>query len=103
MDVRTAVAASMLPASRSAIAAAFKHAWLTTPDRAANAVLAHVLRAVHVTPSEATVSAALDAADRALGAGCSSGFQPLALGAPGYPALLTCVPDPPPVLWTWGD
>lgn len=38
-----------------------------------------------------------------LAAGRRAGAVPLAIGSPGYPALLAEIPEPPPVLWALGD
>ena len=39
----------------------------------------------------------------ALAAGRAAGIEPLAWHDPRFPALLSCIPDPPPVLWVRGD
>ena len=36
-------------------------------------------------------------------AGRRAGAEPVAIGAPHYPALLAQIPDPPPMLWAVGD
>ncbi|MEM9708071.1 MAG: DNA-processing protein DprA [Pseudomonadota bacterium] len=41
--------------------------------------------------------------DRELAAGDRAGARPLAFGDPAYPALLSVIPDPPPILWTIGN
>ena len=42
-------------------------------------------------------------AREAMEAADSAGIRAICLGETGYPPLLACVPDPPPVLWTIGD
>jgi DNA processing protein len=102
MDLQTAVAASMLPASRSAVAAAFKHhypssgggrAWLEFLWAASGR--ADVLGAIEV-------QAILDRACAAVEQGRTAGIEPVPIFDPGYPALLRCISDPPPVLWVRG-
>ena len=106
MDVRTAVAASMLPASRSAVAAAFRDLlqdeaangpapaflellWSLSPRRPAapSPVVAELL---------ASAAAALDAAERV-------GIAAIPLFDRRYPPLLAGIHDPPPVLWARGS
>jgi DNA processing protein len=43
------------------------------------------------------------AADAVLTAGSRAELEPIAWFDPRYPALLNCIADPPPVLWTWGS
>ena len=103
MDLQTAVAASMLPASRSHIASLFKD--VTHRGVAGRAALESVLAEL-AFPGEAfdeVIGLACRAADEALMRGRAAGFDVTALGEPGYPALLACIPDPPPVIWTRGD
>lgn len=103
MDLQVAVAASMLPASRSLIASLYKD----VRQRRENdpGALASILgrlgfpSAAHGEISELTLRQAAESLDR----GRAAGFEVLSLGEPGYPALLTCIPDPPPVLWILGD
>ena len=100
MDLHTAVAASMLPASRARVAAAFKeHRRLDGRD-----ALKAVLEACEVSPSE--WSQALDRsrrmADQALASARAASAEPIAWFDARYPALLECTADPPPVLWSRG-
>jgi DNA processing protein len=105
MDVRTAVAASMLPASRAVVAATFRELlqddaadgpapaflellWSVCPRRGAPEVPA-------LTGILATAGDALEAAERA-------GIVAIPLFDARYPALLACIHDPPPVLWVRG-
>lgn len=103
MDLQTAVAASMLPASRSRIAAVFKD--LRHRSDCGTPALVSILHALGVQPDiheEISTRAMLSAA-AALERGSAAGFEAAAPGDAGYPPLLACIPDPPPVLWTHGD
>lgn len=97
MDLLTAVALSMLPASRLKVAAAVKELRQT----GSGAVLEQVLDFAGL-PSGAAETART-AADRALAAGSAMGFTAVPLCDPRYPALLSCIQEPPPVLWAQGD
>jgi DNA processing protein len=100
VDLRLAVAVSMLPASRGAAAAAFKALHQQIPDLA----LPDVLDALGMMGLAAGAAAdeALERADRALEAASAGGIVPVASFDPRYPALLACIHDPPPVLWVRG-
>jgi DNA processing protein len=103
MDLQTAVAASMLPASRSLVASIYKevrHRGETGP-----AALASVLCRLGFPPDAygEISQLALQEARAALDRGFAAGFQTAALGDASYPPLLSCIPDPPPVLWIRGD
>jgi DNA processing protein len=104
MDPFVAVALSMLPASRSRVASAFKEirhqAGLGLDD-----VLGTVLEACGVPEHERAPAAAIACrrARTALDAGIGADIQPLPWDDPRYPALLGCIPDPPPLLWMRGD
>ena len=101
MDLQVAVAASMLPASRSLIASTFKEFTLSGTDLP---VLPGILGRLGFPPEARKEAAALamEEAAAALARGREAGFHAAALGDPSYPALLACIPDPPPVLWTRG-
>jgi DNA processing protein len=102
MDLQIAVAASMLPASRSLVGAIFKNVRHRYRGRAAlNAVLSAV-----GFPDEAhreIVDVALSRAEQALERAGQSGMSACTAGDVDYPPLLACTPDPPPVLWLLGD
>jgi DNA processing protein len=103
VDLRTAVAASMLPAGRSRLAAAVKDCSYRTTDGAG--ILPRVLDSLGI-PADlhpSVIDAAVAAADAALSAGAAAGFEAIAAGDARYPALLACTADPPPVLWVGGD
>jgi DNA processing protein len=102
MDLQIAVAASMLPASRSLVGAIFKdvrHRYSGLP--VLNAVLS-VLGFPHEAHRE-IVNLALSGAERALECARRCGMSAWAVGDADYPALLACIPDPPPVLWLLGE
>lgn len=103
MDLQTAVAASMLPASRSRIASIFKD--VKHRGLSGRAALASVLAELAFPPDafDEIAGLACRAADDALTQGRAAGFDAAALGDPDYPPLLACIPDPPPVIWTRGD
>lgn len=101
MDLHTAVAVSMLPVSRGPASAAFKELrqQFTSPS------LDQVLEALLV-PCDAhqeMIATARAAAARAIDAGARTGMVLVPWFDPRYPALLGCIPDPPPVLWVRGD
>jgi DNA processing protein len=99
MDLQTAVAVSMLSTSRSRASAVFKDIRQQRPD----APLEALLDALD-TREEASVAArARQDATRALEAAVRGGLRPIAWFDAYYPALLNCIPDPPPVLWVRGD
>lgn len=103
MDLQTAVAASMLPASRANVAAAFKD--LRHDSSQGTAFLERLWSACSRSPApcagalEQIVQAASDAAEAAK----RLGIAVIPLGDARYPALLSCTPSPPPVLWACGD
>jgi DNA processing protein len=103
MDLQTAVAASLLPASRTTVATIFKE--LRNQGESGAQLLDRILARAGFPPDahdeirQLADREALAAIDR----GTAAGFKALPLGTPGYPPLLACIPDPPPVLWTLGD
>jgi DNA processing protein len=104
MDSFTAVALSMLPASRSRAASAFKDIRHQS-DLDSSDALDAVLQACEVPEHERAraVSVARTRATAALAAAREAGIEPLPWNDPRFPALLGCIPDPPPVLWARGD
>jgi DNA processing protein len=103
MDLLTAVAVSMLPVSRLKAAAAFRE--LQHADGCA--ALEHVLELTG-NPSDsvegrAVAGVARETAAEAVARGTALGFTAVPLWDRRYPALLSCIADPPPVLWTRGD
>ena len=104
MDPFIAVALSMLPASRSRAASAFKEIRHQS-DLELKDALEVVLQACDVPAHERTraSSVARTRAEAALAAARAAGIEPLAWHDPRFPALLSCIPDPPPLLWVRGD
>ena len=103
MDLQTAVAASMLPGSRTVIASIFKE--IRHSDIGGTAALSSILSLL-CFPGEVhdeICDLALEQAEAALKRGRTSGFAALMAGDSAYPPLLACIPDPPPVLWILGD
>ena len=102
MDLQVAVAASMLPASRSLVGAVFKNLRHRHDGPSAlNAALS-----VLGFPPDAhqeIVDLALEGAEHALRRATVLGITACAPGDAAYPPLLACIPDPPPVLWMHGD
>lgn len=103
MDLLTAVAATMLPATRSSVAAAFKD---LHPAPASGSAFLELLwsaagRRDPLSPS--VVARVVDAAGVALDVARRSGIEPVVLFEKGYPPLLACTPNPPPVVWTLGN
>jgi DNA processing protein len=102
MDLITAIAASMLPASRAAVAAAFKeHRHALGCGVAALESLSRIAGR-GAALDRAAIVRLLDRARRAAEQAGRSGIHPVFLDDPAYPALLRCIDDPPPVLWVRG-
>ena len=102
MDLPTAVAASMLPASRARIAAAFRDLQHESLSGAPFLELLWSACGRDTTLPSTTALGLLDEAARALEDGRKMGIEARGGFDPGYPALLACIPDPPPVLWARG-
>jgi DNA processing protein len=105
MEVRTAVAASMLPASRSGVAAAFRDLRHQDVGAASAPAFLEVLWSV-CRPGEplgaSRLAEILTATDTALESGRRRNILPIPSCDPRYPPLLACIADPPPVLWARG-
>jgi DNA processing protein len=103
VDLATAVAASMLPGSRTAVAAAFQQCRLAAAD--GPDLLARMLSALGFPePMHAEIlEAARAAAVAALASANHAGVEALTVASPQYPVLLGCTADPPAVLWVRGD
>ena len=103
MDLVTAVAVSMLPVSRLKAATAFKQLRQAQPA----APLEFLLELIGMKPGtaegRAIAALARESAAAALNRGETLGISPIPLLDPRYPALLSCVADPPPVLWVKGE
>jgi DNA processing protein len=103
MDLQTAVAASMLPASRSRVAAAFRdlrHDNGTGPPFL-ELLWAGAGRSDPLDPS--LVLRLFDSAEAALHDARRIGAEPVPIFDDRYPPLLACTIDPPPVLWIRGS
>jgi DNA processing protein len=101
VDLLSVVAVSMLPASRSRAAAAFKeirHKAGVDPVHAVLATCGVPSAECHVLAAKARLRAR-----EALAAGRAEGIEPIPLGDPQYPVLLSCIADPPPILWIDGS
>jgi DNA processing protein len=108
MDPFDAVAVSMLPASRSRVGAAFKELRQRfgpgVPLGPGLDQLSAILAACGVPDEQREEGAALarQRAGTALAAARSSGMLAIPWSHPAFPALLSCIFDPPPVLWVRG-
>ncbi len=100
-DLQTCVAASMLPLSRARAASAFNSVRHGDSASVLEAVLAECK--VPASSWRELIDCAWIRTAHALKEAAAAGIVPVPLGDPQYPALLACVADPPPVLWTQGD
>lgn len=103
MDLLTAIAVSMLPVSRLKAAAAFKELRLGGAAPTLDAVLDAAGPPADGMSRAAALDLARTRADAAWASGRTLGFEVVSALDPAYPALLSCIPDPPPVLWMAGD
>jgi len=101
MDLETAVAVSMLPVSRGPASAAFRELRQQRDGPSLNSVLDALRVPAGAHPQ--MIADARSAASRAIEAGRASNIQVVPWFDESYPALLGCIPDPPPVLWVRGD
>lgn len=101
MDLLTAVAVSILPASRIRVATVL----LELRQGGHEITLELLLDAIRISPEDRgrIVSESLASARVALDAACEHSMEPLPWFEPRYPPLLACMADPPPVLWIKGD
>jgi DNA processing protein len=100
-DLQTCMAVSMLPLSRARAASAFN----SVRHLDGSDLLEAVLDSCRVPPESWSdfIDQARDRTAHALKAASAAGIVAVPLGALQYPALLGCIVDPPPVLWTRGD
>ncbi len=100
MDLHTAIAVSMLAVSRLRACAVFRELRHQDP----HTTVAGVLDALRVPANESNrlEHESRARADAALSSAAAAGMETVAWFDPRYPALLNCVEDPPPVLWTRG-
>ncbi len=104
MDLLTAVSVSMLSVARARVATFFKNLRQSRPDVS----LEHLLDALGAHDEREGGSTALCARARRMAAAAiaeapRTGMEPIAWFDARYPALLSCVTDPPPVSWIRGD
>jgi DNA processing protein len=108
MNPLDAVAISMLPLCRQRVARAFKELHQLRRERdsdlpAGPELLESVLRKCRYAEDEIPAAVAL-ARDRAeIAMTLKGNALPIPVDDSRYPALLSCIPDPPPVLWATGD
>jgi DNA processing protein len=102
MDLQTAVAASMLPTSRAAVAAAFKD--LRHESCGGGPFLEFLWAAAgrRDVLEQAIVRDLMDAAAQVIDAAPRAGLDVIGVFDSRYPPLLACTPEPPPVLWIRG-
>jgi DNA processing protein len=100
MDLHTAISISMLGVSRLRACAVFKELRQRDPGVTVAAVLDGLRVPEH--ERQPLADAARTRADTALVASRADGMEAIAWFDPRYPALLNCVADPPPVLWSRG-
>jgi DNA processing protein len=100
VDLHTAIAVSMLPVSRLRACAVFRELRHTDP----HTTVAQVLDALRVPAVDRSrlESEARSRTDAAIAVGATTGMEVVAWFDSRYPALLNCIEDPPPVLWTRG-
>jgi DNA processing protein len=102
MDLSTAVAASLLPTSRTAVSAAYKDLRCEICGVAGLELLWSASGRRDPLPAT-TIKDILDSASRALDVGRQLGIDVIASSDPRYPPLLACTANPPPALWLRGD
>ncbi len=108
MDPLDAIAVSMLPLCRARVARAFKDLHQHHRERESSLpagpdLLESLLLTCGFTDGEIPAALAL-ARERAQSAlAGADGAVPIPVDDSRYPALLSCITDPPPVLWAMGD
>lgn len=103
MDLFTAVAVSLLPVSRLRAATLFKELRQSDASVSLEVVWDLLCKAADPTIVAGGLAETRDLASAALAAAETANITPIAWFDARYPALLSCVPDPPPVLWAKGD
>lgn len=103
MDLQTAVAVSLLPASRARVAGAFKELRYENGTGSAFLELIWAATTTGGTPGPGGVSGILASAADVLRRADALGLRAVAAFDAQYPQLLACIADPPPVLWTRGQ
>lgn len=101
MNLHTAVAVSMIGASRSRVCSVFRELRQTAPDVSVE----NVIDALQVLAGEERrlIAEACSRADAALSSTVVDRTHIVSWFDESFPALLNCVSDPPPVLWTRGS
>lgn len=102
MDVRDAVALSLLPVFRSAISRARLADVFQRALRRGGATYLSVAASLAPAAARPPADQVLAAADRALSAGVAAKLIPIVWGGESYPVALAAVVDPPIVLWVRG-
>jgi DNA processing protein len=102
MDLQTAVAASLLPASRGRIGRAFKELRTAPASDAAFLELLWAAAGRSDVLDPSALHRVMSAAAQAIEQGVRLGVAPIALFDPRYPPLLACIANPPPILWARG-
>jgi DNA processing protein len=101
VDLHTAISISMLGVSRLRACAIFKELRQSNPE----AAIPDTIDALKIPQVEGQrlSDLARARADSALAESQALGMDAIAWFDPRYPALLNCIADPPPVLWTRGS
>jgi DNA processing protein len=100
MDLRVAVAVSMISFSRTRVCRVFRELCQQTVEISLEAVVEALQ--VEENDRRQLIEDARSRADSALASAPSGGMEAVPWFDLRYPALLNCVPDPPPVLWIRG-
>jgi DNA processing protein len=103
MDLHTAVAVSILPASRVRVAEAFKELRHASGTGCAFLELIWAITRRGEPLGSGGLAGVFSTARDTLVRAEQLGIVPIASFDPAYPALLSCTADPPPVLWTRGN
>jgi DNA processing protein len=108
MDPLDAVAVSMLPVLRTRAGAAYKDVRersqrTGTPAPCGDALLEEVLRACRVAEAQISESLSIAKARAAAAIAAAGSSVPICLDDNRYPALLSHIIDPPPVIWVRGN
>jgi DNA processing protein len=107
MDLLDLVAVSMLPVPRSRAASILKHLRISasTSGHSGRTLSDAVLTACGAPEADRDRAwdLAMSRARESLLGAERFGAQPVPWGDDRYPALLSCIPDPPPILWVRGN
>lgn len=100
MDLHVAVAASMIDSSRTRVCRVFRELCQQRVETSLE-ILVEALQ-VEEHDRRRVIDEARSRADSALSSSAHGGMEPVPWFDSRYPALLNCIPDPPPVLWIRG-